>query len=321
MFGSDGLALLLLATCLSEPRAMVVPPALAARNSNPEPSGIAWSAKLSRYLVVSDDTGRKDEGSYHAPWVYAMTEGGVLDVDPVPIEGLDDLNDAEAITAGPAGSFFLTTSHSPNKRGRLKPGRRMLLHLGLEGRKLVVLGRADLTSARGPAGETLLEIAGVDPNGRLDIEALAFHEGALYVGLKSPLRKDGAAVVLRLGDPVAALRAGTIPAGAVERFLEVPLRVASRESAVFQGISDMTFLPDGSLCILANSPKGMPRDGGGALYWLRAPRHGSASATLVHQFAGLKPEGVSLSSDGAALVIVIDHDQAQPLWMRWPLPR
>ncbi len=82
----------------------------------------------------------------------------------------------------------------------------------------------------------------------------------------------------------------------------------------------MTFLPDGSLLLLSNTPKGMSGGGGGALWWLKDPPGTGDTPVLLKHFHKLKPEGVTLSSDGGSIVIVLDHDQEQPLWSRWPLP-
>ena len=87
-------------------------------------------------------------------------------------------------------------------------------------------------------------------------------------------------------------------------------------ATIAQGIANLTTLADGTLLVLANSPKGMPGDGGGALY--RVPA-GTALPVLVRRFPGLKPEGITLSDDGRALVMVFDNDRKPPLWLRWPL--
>jgi hypothetical protein len=304
-----------------EPRAMVVPPRLQARTCNIEPSGIAWCPKLKRYLIVSDDTGLRDAGTNHAPWLFAMDGEGNLDPEPVPIQGVEKLNDPEAITAGPHGSFYLITSHSPDKKDRTRPERRMLLHLDVNGRALRVLGRLDLTEARDRDGRGLLALAGVPESGRLDIEGLAWHEGALYIGMKSPLTKDGRAVILKLAVPATAFQAGRIPPGALTRWAEVALQVPTPKGPVSQGIADLFFMPDGSLVLLANSPKGMPHDGGGAIWWLRRPGPGTHTPVLQHRYAGLAPEGVTLAVDGKSLIVVFDRNQEPPWWSRRPLPR
>jgi hypothetical protein len=304
-----------------DPKDLLVPARLREKTCPIEASGIAWCPALQRYLIVSDDTGLKLDGTRHAAWLFSMNVSGTLDADPVPILHLDLLNDAEAITSGPDGSFFIATSHSPNRKGRPRPERRMLLHTALTGRALRVIGRVDLTEARDSQGRGLLSFAGLDENGRLDIEALAYNKNELYIGLKSPLTTHGGAVILRLENPVAVLRSGRLPPGALTRFTETSLRVDGPTGPAFQGLSDMIFLSDGSLIILGNSPKGMPTDGGGALWWLRNPGSKARAPTLLHRYPGLKPEGITVAADGTSLIIVFDRGQAPPWWSRWPLPR
>lgn len=293
---------------VSDPTPMTVPGALLASTSMPEPSGIVWSPALSRYLIISDDTGDKQQGTNHAPWLFSMSRDGAIDPTPIPILGIEKLNDAEALCAGPGGTYFLSTSHSKNKKGQDKKERRRLFHLELQGRALKILSSLDMASA--------ITDSGVVPQGPVDIEAMAFRSGDLYVGLKAPQTTEGSAIILRIRNLMPSLAAGRIAPTDVERFSEVPLHVDGPSGKVIQGISDMSFLPDGSLVLLANSPKKMPPDGGGALYFLRpgeAPR-------LLRRFLGLKPEGVTLTDDQKSLIIVFDNDRRQPLWLREPLP-
>ncbi len=296
------------AALLSEPGPMVVPQGLLTLTSMPEPSGLVWSAQLSRYLVLSDDTGDKQRGTNHAPWLFAMNKQGVMDDAPIPILGLEKLNDAEAICSGPGNSFFLATSHSKNRKGQDKDARHLLLQLAPSGRALKILGTLDILPA--------IIAAGIVTTGTIDIEGIAFREGALYLGLKAPQNAAGSALILRVRDVMPALPTGLVPSQNVQLWAEVPLQVPGPSGAVVQGISDMSFLPDGSLAILANSPKKKPPDGGGALWWLRSgnPPH------LLRRFPGLKPEGVTVTPDGKSLLIVIDHDRQQPLWLHQQLP-
>lgn len=293
-----------------EPAPIGVPEALLTRTTMPEPSGIVWSPTLQRYLIVSDDTGDKASGTNHAPWLFAMSRDGVFDSTPIPILGLEKLNDAEALCQGPSGTFFLATSHAKNRHGKAKAERRHLFWLQPSGRALKVLGSADLATA--------ITSAGLVPEGALDLEALAFRDGALYLGLKAPQSTTGSALILRIPSIVAALTPNaTAPTPLTpQRWAEVPLQVSGVAGPVVQGISDLSFLPDGSLALLANSPKHQPPDGGGALWWLVPGK----PPTLLRRFPGLKPEGVTLAEDGKSLLIVFDHDREQPLWLRLPLP-
>jgi hypothetical protein len=299
-----------------EVRTITVPAELGAVTSNPELSGIVWSPGLRRYLVVTDDSGLREQGSNHEPALLALGQDGVLDKTLVPIRGVKKLNDPESICAGPDGSYFLVTSHSPNRENRTSASRRQLLQLKPDKGAMRVLASLDLTDIK---GGSLLALAGLPPDGRLDIEAVTYHDDALFIGFKSPLTTQEKAVVVRISKPLAALRAGQLQAKAVGRFLALPLCVEEKGERVCQGISDMTFLPDGSLVLSANAPKGGPKDHGGALWHLPKPVDKSAPL-MLRRFPGLKPEGVTLSASGRGLVVVFDTDTAIPKWIELPLP-
>jgi hypothetical protein len=298
-------------------RSLVVPPELAAVTSNPELSGIVWSPSLRRYLVVTDDSGLRTKGTNHQPLLLRLSEDGALDKTPVPIRGVKAINDPESICAGPDGGYFLVTSHSPNREDRTTADRRQLLQLKDTRDGLQAVAWLDLTNIED--GRSLLALAGLPTDGRLDIEAVTYHGGALYVGLKSPLTPGGEAVIVRLPKPLDALRVGKLPANAVERFAALPLCVHAKGSRVCQGISDMTFLSDGSLVLSANAPKGGPKDHGGALWHARSPV-GQTPPVLLVRFHKLKPEGVTLSSTGRSLMVVFDSDDQAPKWTTIPLP-
>jgi hypothetical protein len=298
-------------------RSVIVPPELAAVTSNPEFSGIVWSQGWKRYLVVTDDSGLREKGTNHQPVVLGLSEDGILDKNPIPIRGIDQLNDPESICSGPNGSYFLVTSHSPNHANKTAANRRQLLQLREANHALEVIGRLDLTNIKGE--RSLLSLAGLPPEGRIDIEAVTYRDGALFIGFKSPLTDDEQAVVIRLADPLKAMRKGHIKANAITRFVAVPLCLEVRGNRVCQGISDMTFLADGSLVLSANAPKGGPMDHGGALWHLTAPI-GKTLPIQLHRFPDLKPEGVTVSPSGHSLAVVFDCDQAQPKWTEVPLP-
>jgi len=275
-----------------------------------ELSGAAWSEALSRYILVSDDI--SDEGAKHTPLLFALTEAGQLDSAPIQIEGISELNDPESITPGPDGTLFVCTSHSLNKKGHLPESRRRLLQIALGAdRKAKVIGQVDLSGARTGDGKSPWP-----ESGPLDIEGIAFREGALYLGLKSPLTADGRASILRLLDVVSVVKSGVVPAGALSPWSQARFCVPHGGKTVCEGIADLAFLPDGSLLVAGNAPKGMPTDGGGSLWKLSAANR---APVLLKRFDGLKPEGIALAPDHTSAIVVFDTDGRQPLWIRWPL--
>ena len=279
-------------------------------------SGVAWSNALGRYLVVSDDV--NDGEKKHPPHVFALSPAGELDPSPVVIRGLDELNDPESICEGPDGTFFVTTSHSHNTKGKSPASRRMLLHLALRGHELDVLGRVDLTEARTANGRVPWAPEDTDiehARGLVDLEGLSFRDGVLYLGLKAPL-VDGAAQVLRLNEPVKTLAAGKIPVDGVTPFTKLRLCPGPTNEGC-EGIADLVVRADGSLLVLGNLPKGASGSETGGALWKVAGK--DAAPVLVHRFGGLKPEGISLVDGKSELVIVFDRDKRQPMWVTWPL--
>jgi hypothetical protein len=292
--------------------ALIVPlqvPRELSQRTSLELSGAVWSSALSRYLLVSDDV--NEEGLKHEPLLFALNEAGQFDGAPIRIEGVSELNDPESITAGPDGTLFVCTSHSLNKKGHLPEARRRLLQLALgPDRKAKVLGHLDLSVARGSDGKPAWG------PGPLDIEGIAFRDGTLLIGLKSPLGADGSALILQLPDVQAAIRSGVIQDGALSVWSRTRLCVPHGGKSVCEGIADLAFLPDAGLLIAGNAPKGLPTDGGGSLWKLARP---NGAPTLLKRFDGLKPEGVALSPDHASAIVVFDTDGRQPVWIRWPL--
>ena len=79
----------------------------------------------------------------------ALGKTGKVDEETFPIVGVEEIDDAESLTAGPNDTFYLLTSHAPNRQGKLNKTRRQLLLLKLEQRRLRVMGNVDLLHGKG----------------------------------------------------------------------------------------------------------------------------------------------------------------------------
>lgn len=306
-----------------EPAVVVIPDGLRAHVPMMELSGVAWAPTLNRFLAVVDDTIDLDTASKRAPFVVALDRSGHLDADIVPIDGIEKLDDAESLGAGPDGTFFLLTSHSPSRRGKVRKSRRQLLQLKLEGRRLRAIGVLDLLQGQNDVSHQLRKL-GLPADTPVDLEGVTFHEGALFIGLKAPLDRNGAAIILRLDRPSEVFARGNLDGAALSIWgqakLAVPGPAGGRAgSAVFEGVADLLFGPDGALYLCANSPKGWPPDGGGALWRIAVPRGGMLDAKLVRRFVDLKPEGIAIAPGSGALTVVFDRNSRDPLWMTWSL--
>lgn len=306
---------------VARPELVTIPPALRARVLRVELSGLAWAPTLERYLAVIDDSIDLETGNRRAPFVLALDRSGRLDAEPVPLDGVRSLDDAESLAAGPEGTFFLLTSHSLTRHGKTRQARRQLLQLRLEGRRLRATGVLDLLQGPHDVSHQLHE-AGFGLETPVDLEGVAFHEGNLYLGLKAPLLPDGSAIILRLERPMEAFARGSLDEHALSLWARIKLGVVPPTGGglVFQGIADLLFGADGALYLCANAPKGWPADGGGSL-WKGAlpPRAGTLNGAILRRFPGLHPEGVAPDPGGHALTLVFDRNDRDPLWMTWPL--
>jgi hypothetical protein len=309
------------------PKPLKIPPRLRRRFPRVGASGLAWAPPLDRYLVVTDDATDDDEADRRAPVVLTMDRDGRFDDEPLTIDGVERLDGAESICCAGrhhTDRFFLLTSHAANPKGQLRPSRRQLLDLRLEistaPKRVVRLraaGRVDLADGDGGLPALLAKSGVAAPQG-FQAEAIASFSGALHVGLNAPLDRQGAALLVQLGDPDHVFAGPKLSPGLAQLSRRTRLAVDAGPSGVPQGFSDVVFSGEGVLYATASAPKGAPSDGGGAL-WSIAPAGRDPKPRLLGRFPGLKPEGLSPTPDGLALAVVFDRGGAAPWWTTWPI--
>jgi HlyD family secretion protein len=277
-----------------------VPAALAARTRF-EPSGAVWIEEWKRYLVVSDDTGRG--ATEAAPWVFTLDAHGIIDGEPVVLEGIDAVSDLEAVTRAADGTLWILSSQSLSRKGQRPEKRQWLIRarIGAEPRQLVVTGRVALfdrvSATLGPEARTTLGW-----NDMLDLEGLAFLDGALLLGAKSPADEVGRARILRLSAPDAFVDGATPE---LEVYAELALPTCGTGAP--GGISELAL--DGStLWILSTLPTGPDC---GAVWRMEARAPGKP--TLVRRFEGLKAEGFAVGPEGRGHLF-FDSDERAPRW-------
>jgi len=311
------------------PRPMAVPDLLR-RATRFEPSGLWWSTERDRFVIVSDDTGWPDRDD-KAPWLFLMDADGGVEARPVPIAGLEKVNDLESITRAPDGAWWVLSSQTFSRRGRRPDARTRLVRLasgpdGFVARGSVSLARA--IAALGPdAWDTLGLVApakGSDPDGfdrLLNIEGMTATPDGLLLGLKQPLDASGRATIWRLADPERLLRTGRLAPGDLAVWARIALHVGEGAARRPAGISDLARLPDGRLAILAVAQPGSGPDHGALWIADGLPHDGSLTATRVRDFPGRKAEGVAPGTAADEVTIVFDADQGTPAWTRVSLPR
>ena len=146
-------------------------------------------------------------------------------------------------------------------------------------------------------------------------------QGGLLLGLKQPLDADGRAPIWHLAKPELLLAGGTPSEAGLTLWGAVSLQVHADGAPRSAGIADLLELPNGTLLIASTASGTDPTTQDGTL-WLADGHDGLAAPRRLQSFPGLKPEGIALRHDGAALVVVFDTGAAPGLWMElpWPAP-
>jgi multidrug resistance efflux pump len=282
-----------------------------------ELSGIAWIDKMQRYIAVSDDTGREkfDNGS---PWVFSIGKDGVVDSEPIVIEGIERIKDLEGIAAAPDGRVYLIASQSRNRKGIRSIERTIFISAHLQERKLIADSQVsfyDLLMEAQRQDPSFLSSLGIEcrprePEPTIEIEGLAWHNGALYLGLKKPLDSSKQALIWKLSNPDLLFRRKSLSGATLYLWKRVSMPMAGSPA----GISEILFLSDDAFVLAGTNSKG-----GDLFYAAETAGQGFALKTLA-EYPGLKPEGLCLGPDGR-LVVVFDRGEKKPLWVHLEMPR
>jgi multidrug resistance efflux pump/ADP-ribose pyrophosphatase YjhB (NUDIX family) len=290
-------------------RPLEVPEALAGRTRF-EPSGIAWLPDGARLLVVSDDTGRRGGTKAHRPWVFAMSAEGRVASEPLAIEGLEAVNDLEAVTPGAPGEYYLVASQSVNSKGKRPAARQVLLKVRVDGERVVLVSQVALWPLLAALPPDQARALGLDPDqpeaGRtLNLEAAAWRDGTLLLGLKQPAAAGGA-WLWRLTDVAGLLATGALAPGQLTAQGPVDLGVVAGRRAAF---SDLAFDEGGRLFALSTVPEAPEAEQEGKLVLLE-PVDGGYAARVLQRWPGMKPEGLAVR--GLRATVVFDEGPGAP---------
>jgi multidrug resistance efflux pump len=282
-----------------------------------EPSGIVWNDALQRYLVVSDDTGLNANQS-RRPWIFSMGKNGMVDSEPVAIEGVENIHALEGIASSPDGRIFLIASQFRDRKEIHRIERTLLVSAHLQGRKLIADSSVcfnDLLMDAQRRDPSFFPSLGIESPlkksaPKIEIEGLAWHNGALYLGIKKPLDASDRALVWKLSNPDLMFQRQSLSGAALYLWKKIPIQLAG--SPV--GISEIFFLSDNALVLAGTNSKG------GALFYAVETASRECALKTIAEWPGLKPEGLCLGPDGN-LAIVYDQGENKLQWAHLEMPR
>jgi hypothetical protein len=217
--------------------------------------------------------------------------------DEVVMEGLDRVNDLEAVAEDDKGRLYLACSQAPSRHGKLKRSRRLLSRVTRQGKRFSLDGAVDLHTLLGSAAKDGADAPWarfIREAKEVDIEGLAFLDGALLLGYKAPLWHKSS-LILRLDQLDALFASKQIPTAAVSVFKKLKLQAEGRPRERLSGL-----LRAGDRLFITSTAKG----GGGSLW--RVALSGE-QPELMRSFSQMRPEGVSPSAAPNTLMVVFDQ--------------
>ncbi len=307
---------------------MVLPmrvPAQLSQKTRFEPSGVLCQKELGRCWVVSDDTGL-ESANERAPWLFSMSPEGVVNPEPVVIQGLKEVNDLESIAALDSGNesfLYVLASQGHSKNKKRPPSRTAFLRLRVKDGMPHLdteLHLSELLDKQGaPANEKLGLSQGTAD---LDIEGMSAYGGALYLGVKSPLDSEGRALIWKISDPDALFKEKSLEKAGLSLWARVRLEAEVDGKAVPGGISELLFWPDGSLALSSTASRDEGKSESGRLWYVASPRGGVLEPRAIRLFPGRKPEGLSRVPDPSKMLVIFDEGEKTPslVEVAWPPP-
>ncbi|OHB71343.1 MAG: hypothetical protein A2W17_07370 [Planctomycetes bacterium RBG_16_41_13] len=274
---------------------------------NIEASGIVYLKDIKKYLVISDTT-QNDQLI-----LYVMNNKGNID-DAVYLEGVNKIDDMEAITTDEEGNIFVVCSQSNggNKK-KLPDKRKHLLRIKRNGysfvldKKVHLYDLLNVAAGKDKNAQWAQCIAYGDNAIKMNIEGMFYHEDALYFGLKWPLN-NGKAVIFKIKNIHEVFDKELLEEGNIELWKEFALQNNSTKTPA--GISDLSLYRN-NLYILSygkTTMNGKKKKAGDL--WV----YDLKKDTLSHMqhFENLKPEGVVFNPDDTTLLLTFDNGHNHP---------
>jgi len=266
-----------------------------------EASGLLYLPDIKSYLLISDDTDKKE------PAFFLMDDNGRVRSKAL-VSGLEKINDMEGIAQDEHGTIYLMSSQSFNKKGKQPASRKLLVRIRREGTSFVMDGSVELfdiliaAASQGDKNEWAEFINGAARTRMVDIEGIACLNDTILLGFMDP-KINTSAVILAIAAQNELFTNKTLSPSNISIWRTIPL--VDSVSGAACGISDLLFhggtLYGTSTGVLTQS--GVDEDIG--IVWFYSPENGAL--TILRRFSNLKPEGIALNSNSGELCLAFDN--------------
>lgn len=283
----------------SEP-VSIVRPILSIDQRNLEASAILYLPDMEQFLVASDDTPNKHF------ILYLMNQSGKITRE-ITIPGIDKIDDIESMTRDDDATIYIATSMSAKKDKTNPVSRRLLVAIKQDTDKSFylyksidlsnILTRCALKNQNAPwAGFILNAVQKND----LDMEAMFWHDNALFLGFKSPLFMKRS-IIIKILNANRMLDQQRLEGSQVAIWQMLDL--ISDEDNIRERISDLLFL-DGSLYITGVVDADKRQQYTGSLWHFFID---DGTLQRITKFKDLKPEGIAVTDKATDLMVCFDQ--------------
>ncbi|HEX3019772.1 MAG TPA: hypothetical protein VHP36_05705 [Chitinispirillaceae bacterium] len=271
-----------------------------------EASGVTYFDDLKSFLIISDDTERK------RPDLFLMDTTGRITLR-TSIKGLDKINDMESVFYYKPNHLYILCSQSYNKNDKQPESRMLFVRSRRNGSSFefeagVNLFDLLLTAASETPSEKWADfIIKSDRDKTVDIEGMLVFKDTLLLGFKNP-KLENRAVILSVTNFNSVLNTGKLSSHHVSIWRILPLYDTA--TGTFCGISDLTTHGDYLYGVSTgvSLKNGINEDVG--LLWKYSPL--SDSITIIRNFTGIKPEGITVFDNPPRFCIVFDNGTKNP---------
>ncbi|SLM31694.1 conserved hypothetical protein [Desulfamplus magnetovallimortis] len=296
-----------------------------------EASGLIYLKDLDRYLVISDDVEKKKNILY-------LMDNRAKITNELPIEGLDKIDDMEAICQDDYGTIYICCSQDRKKNGKLPDERKLFVQVRRSGSRLIQDGHVLLydllkeAAVRNP-DEKWAAFIGTEKR-NIEIEGMFVEQDDLFLGFKKPL-KENQAVILKISNFRMMLEKNHLDKGQVQIWRTLDLqdhdsqsgngldswvgnesaskgkvkgKGASKGAA---GISDLFHYQNQLLVLSSHKEKG-DKPGAGIIGALRVFDFTEGNLIKTYYFNQLNPEGITFDSLRNCFVVTFDQGSDVP---------
>ena len=257
---------------------------------NIEASGAVFVPETGKFLVVSDETEKKQ------PLLFEVGLDGLA--KRIKIENLDKINDIESIAKEADGPYLVMSSMSYSKKGKLKAERRILASFTLTQGKAELKNAVDMYEilkdfadrSEGTAADFLKK--GIIEKS-IDAEGLFVLGDSLFIAFKDPLFA-GNGMIFEIADYKKIFSENKISKDQIQVILIEDLPKERRISDIYMISKDRFYFT--ASCVDEKC---------GAFYLFE-----NGKSSLIRHFSSLKPEGIAVNGNGE-FFIFFDLDQKE----------